>query len=774
MFPRRVVIASLCAVLASLHAAEPPQIPGLSLDAAKPTPALSVDEILQLRGKAYSDAVEAIAGYDERPKVSFDDLVRLLNGFHLEPATKKKGDEALEGILVWERAFFAACRAGGKSHLAELIDLFVHGPISNSNHGILLSPLAVPWIEQELDTIESEPLEEFALPESPAPLPARVQAMPEELQSAVRAYRAASTPFDTAFRLKEKEPWISFQENTDAFWIAANQILIGETKEALPRLRQFAWSGQCGTGLTMLTGPQDFLLFMGLLHERRLPEAIGGALMLDDSWPFGTSSAPRTFHIRRRLLQHCKLDWEAICVGGLIGDEEENAGVSPLISQMAAEGSPRGLHLLATSVPFLKDSAFDSAIGALVLTLGKPPGSREDFSIPGLSSIDPPPRQAPLPKEVQDEVVDTIAASINPESSNFSVHKALEPLTRFIRPSTTDALTRLLAHPEEEAADAAAEALRARGVTVPERRPVPPLHFAFRLGGRPLANCDLWFTLKTGESEVGESVKTDAKGGLEISPRSQARSGEPVTGYNFSLGYLVPQHSSLSDPWFSIYLAAPLQHAEVVSVVIPAQPLTILIAYPQAMPAYAGKELELTLKSLNEKQGFMDYRPPITFSVPVEPLLYLPTVQEGRYQIMLRVPGAATWKVEKVVVSNHPQTVEVKLTPGTDVHGRVRVGADARFGLAELWHDGHKVDEFPSYDEATEGFIYRGLPPGHYVLRVPSSSELRKKEPRDSQEIILKPKPTWAALERPFEITTSSPPEMNLDDLVLPLDTGAK
>ena len=726
---------------------------------------ITVDQVLKRSGKEYIAGLEQIvaqmkAGTGSR--ASFDELARLLESFPA-PGNKAPSEEAYRDGEIFTRAFQRACVEGGPVQIDRLIDLFAHAPASG-DRSEMLPALAELWIAREIEVIAAEAGEKPVFPEIDQPLPESAQKMPEALQKAALLWHAIAAPGTARREATTEGRWIAYQDNEDAFWASALALLRGDTKEAPQHLQQFRWKGSCGMGSTTVEEPKILFQIMTLLRERQLAKAVGALFVIAEVDASREAYRRADGSLQRRLLQICGLDWEQVYLGSILNPFSDfGGGGSQVAGQIATLGSPEAVRLLAASVPFedrLLIPALAAALGPAPIKPSSDPGA---ISNPNLR-----PRRAPLPAEVTQEIIDALAAWTGVARDEYGVFAAIEPLQRFVTPATTEALTRLLDHPSDEIARQAAEALRERGIETPERKPRPPLRFTLAVGGLPLANRKVKYKIESDSFTHTYDGETDARGMLELPPevRPEKESDRLVVGIDNESEESRPLTSPIFtavQPW-----PKPAPAGEAVPISIRTQPVTLLITYPRAMPAFAGKKLLLRLSRKRLVADYSSFPSDAVFAVPASSRVELPSVQEGFYEVSVQVPGAAKWGSGEIEVAGRPYVIEANLTAGSDVSIKPHIAEGDPYIIVELWRG--KERDFSASDFRSAGrTTFRNLPVGRYRFRIPSSEEHDRIFDPDPDEIVLTPKPAWAAAEVTFEITDSSPAKIDLGQIDLPL-----
>jgi hypothetical protein len=124
----------------------------------------------------------------------------------------------------------------------------------------------------------------------------------------------------------------------------------------------------------------------------------------------------------------------------------------------------------------------------------------------------------------------------------------------------------------------------------------------------------------------------------------------------------------------------------------------------------------------------------------------------------LFVPGYARWCGEVKV--DRDQELTITLEKGSDIHFRLLVDDPGwAFFIPDVFQDGKKV----SLGRQERGGFLRGLPAGRYVLRIPSSEEIRKRSRH-----TLDDRTRFGAHDVPFVVHADSPAVIDLGSILLP------
>src|SRR5882757_6757473 len=234
----------------------------------------NVDDILSLQGKALFAAAKKVDG----SKFSARDVIRIAEKLSAE--RNNVGTDDLNRYAL--NSFFGqACKKADASELAEVIQLYVTVDPQSSEKFMLLPPLALRWIHEELKSVSSASVPR-KLESAEVVVPAELENAPTELVNAWKIFKQATGSYDLKFERRPDVKMIDFQSNKRAFYGLVDQLLLKQGEGSAKKLANFGWTGWCGTGHELLSDPQSLTIFMALFRERRIAEAIGAAIYIQD------------------------------------------------------------------------------------------------------------------------------------------------------------------------------------------------------------------------------------------------------------------------------------------------------------------------------------------------------------------------------------------------------------------------------------------------------------------------------------------------------------
>lgn len=740
-------------------------IGSLLANAAPATP--PVDEIVKLSGESLVKTVGS--ALDDRAPLPFDDSLRILDAMRTLNPTEVR-EEDLPAIETYAKTFRAACTAGGTEKLDTLVAAFIAGPSSPIYRGMMLFDLTPLWLEREFRALESEKPDPIVPNTSGISLPDAYRRVAKDTRLMCQQFSALVSPHQINFGRGDGRPWISYNENCDVFWRDADSILAGKTKETLTRLGQFEWGGCIGH--EELYDPQSLLVFMALVRERRLPEAVGAAvrlpgLKMGENWPQGRQ-------IAIRFLTLCGLDWQEVFCGGLI---EASAPFRSLDfgNALAADGGDRVARALAHAL--LAKGSNEEGIVRTLTHMMRPPRAPDSASDEPESDAPrprggevPPRRAAALTEDTREEIIETFAAWASPEADGYALDAAIPSIASLIRPSTTAALRRALEHHSGGIVHKATEALLARGESVPKSGPVPPITFKVMLGGRLVTSAPVEVALQAEKFSRKLHLQSDGQGNITVPGEDFARRHSPVTAVVFQTDMGFNNKRKLEDP--SFHLTFPIRPNQPLpsTIVIPAQPVTLALNLPRLAGVDSNAAVHFQIEGKPKSSADWD-TVAVNFDLPPRPQYFIPALQEGVYIFTVNAPGAATWVSESIVIKGFPKTITATLSKGRDARARIQLPKGGFLGPGAIGlvnGKGLEVNQ-PVFggEEGEEEVLFFSLSPGIYTLSIRSSAEQRKEmfgDVPESKEILLKPREVteWKSVTKRFEITESSPDTVDL------------
>src|SRR5262249_45535128 len=147
----------------------------------------------------------------------------------------------------------------------------------------LLTPLAVAWIKQEFVRLRKEaPRPKFA--DTHPVVPEKIAGLPKELIEAWTAYQNVKRPFDDAFLNLRRDDSISFYDNQKSFFKLIDDVMAARGENLAEKLNVYqAYGTFHGSDVEVVDLSKGLGMFISLLHDGRLAEAVGDCLFLPTS-----------------------------------------------------------------------------------------------------------------------------------------------------------------------------------------------------------------------------------------------------------------------------------------------------------------------------------------------------------------------------------------------------------------------------------------------------------------------------------------------------------
>src|SRR6266487_72145 len=306
----------------------------------------SVDDILSLDGKA----LFATAKKADVSEFSSRDVIRIAKKLSAERNNIGKDDLNRYALGSF---FEHACKKADVNELAEVIQLYVTLDPESFEKFSLLPPLALRWMHEELKNVSSACLPR-KIESAEVAVPAELENASSDLIDAWKSFKQATRVYDLKFERRPGIRMIGFQSNERAFYRLVDELLLKRGEGLAEKLANFGWSGWCGTGQELLSDPQSVTIFMALVRERRIAEAIGAATYIQDHIGLTT----RDIDIRIEFLEKCGVDWESVFDGAQL-DAENHVPPSwhgEYLRALAKYGSDRAASLVVKMAKRGKDS----------------------------------------------------------------------------------------------------------------------------------------------------------------------------------------------------------------------------------------------------------------------------------------------------------------------------------------------------------------------------------------------------------------------------------
>ena len=708
-----------------------------------------IERILGLKGNTLWEAAESLGDAN----FSARDLIRIVQKLIAEPYEKPPGGLNSFGL---SNCFEAACNKASAAELSQLIQIYVNFDHESFEKQFEFQPLAARWIQEELKTGHFRPRKNLVSEETSAPVPGELENREPELVKAWKAYKAIIQPVEqTIYINSSKRSKISFQANQRAFFKLLDDALLKRGKGLAERLIEFGWSGMSGTGSELVNEPRSVAIFMALLSEGRIPEALGAALYVRGDKALITGDTD----VRIEFLRVCGGDWEIVFAGAEI--EAERFGPwgtygDPVLKELAGFGSDHAATLVGMMARQAKPDlrvAYANAISAF-MTEGSLAQLR--FSNGAYDRIS----KRPISPRVKLALAKVLQDFAEPGVSPDLAKAVLDGFARAQLPETKLTLYQLAKHRSAQVAEEAIYVLQAMGekISAPVAAATSPARFRILVNGKPMApHSQIWWELDgfSSTSEVGE----DGMIGIDFLEEA----GKP-TKVSLSSG----ERNSAEGPSFHVELPVPSNLDSVTEVNVEVSSFPLIIRAPAGTTSprdskasvLIKQRLPENLKDTNQTEDLftssIKRQFEITFDQPVNLSL-----QVGHYDVTVTATGAARL-TKQITVPSQTSSLEIQLTAGSDLHYELIRPDGERRAPVELRKAGQHVAE-DYYDR--EKRTFRWLPPGSYVLHIAASKAL---ESEDREFLGYGPANIpWSECDIPFEITPESPGVINLGEIAL-------
>lgn len=586
-----------------------------------------------------------------------------------------------------------------------------------SGNGHLMPALYRRFIEAEIAAIRKQPKRSLQFP-------AEASAIPEPQNyfrprgADDKALRRAFAPFAT-LQAKTVSVPLTVDGSPRGYSEIADAFLRGRDKKAANKLLQFQWNGRCLTGYGEFRNEQLTMVFLGLLRERRIEEALGASLLVQDS-PLWMREPGRPFdQWRIDLLQYCGFDWEEVLIA---------AG---RLAFLAASGSERAARHEITAE---RASIAENGHGSFALQFLAP------FLIPGDPSEwnEKDPRRA-ISAQTQADILALVSGAVQKDSRLYDVKHTLDCLEALRRPETKDALKLLTKHPSVEIANRAVQVLNGMGEDIALREPEPPVRFRIYRNEEPWRSAEFyWRPVDAAKPNAfGDVLKTDTEGFANLpraellDPSNQATRLK-IGIFPYKGGNGGSHQTPLDKPWVEVEIPTPkaLDETTAVHLASCALPVEILYATPPESGSVATTKILLNRagETSSTEWTYDVELGPDTNASPAS--FTLSNIVPGDYQLTVSTPGSAKHVTAPFTVAPGMAPVRVKLEKGSHVYARIASPQNARgTGTIALFQNGRditaEVPPLPYADDSKPRFT--ALPRGHYQFRVLSTAEFMTK-----------------------------------------------
>ncbi len=207
--------------------------------------------------------------------------------------------------------------------------------------------------------------------------------------------------------------------------------------------------------------------------------------------------------------------------------------------------------------------------------------------------------------------------------------------------------------------------------------------------------------------------------------------------------------------------------ARITTVPVELRPLSLSLSATFPLARVAGENVRLRLRHGRQASyGFVMEIISDDFVVPFATNLVFSSLQPGRYQLEVRIPGAAFWQSEHINHGGNGAQVTARLESGADLKYQVNPPGGPSLSVrptVEVLQNGKLLPSHIYADWFTNA--YRSLVPGHYTLRVLSRAEQTRKS--YGTDALIPAAYNYRGAERSFTISENSPNTIDLGTIEL-------
>lgn len=712
---------------------------------------VSADQLLKLEGDEFGQAASDMSYGLDGSDYSADQLIAIAE--KLLPRVVAIGVKGYDNHNPFGLYFSAACEKATYKQLDALIDLYSRIDPGSFEKIDALPRLAARWIERETNAIHDKD-RHFALPATVDDSSGKFSNAPKDLVDGFRKYAGIKAAYEKAFPAPDEK--IDAYANRKSFYEIVTAALRGDTDRE-NELLKYAWTGANCMNVTDVEDAQDIAMLLMLLRERRLDLAVGACLRVITTE--GSTSQPQTTAGPIiKLFRMIGVDWEIILAGAELDRIARPAGVSdrePGVELLAAYSSDRGGILLNQLAHFAGKGWRSEFVSAFDSFIPKDPSAKQvDQEIHYGHAISRDAAQ-PISRKVQELSLHTVEEFAVPDLPEESAGEAVSIFARTQQRSSIPALRLLTQHPSRGVSDRAVAVLSAMGEEAPITNS-EPVSFRILINNEPLpaGKTIHWQVEHRDGSRISSSIDSETDGLVKLDRGHFVGVSSPVrVTFNGS-------HKT-SDSEFTADIRPPSDLGRVTSVSIQASTLQIVLANLYGLNAPFDGHASLWLQPHSENEMSEPYLSSWNkHDVAADPLITLPNVQHGLYDVWIAVTGAEMWhQIIEVIPRMHP--IEAVLKPGSDVRFSVVGPYGEMPHLGRLIRDGQPFK--PQFDRDSG---YRFLSCGNYILVLPGSEvldgrELKRGVARGPDEV------PFSGKQVPFTIAKGSPAVIDLGQIRL-------
>ncbi len=705
-------------------------------------------------------AVPEVYGGESQPPLDLPTLARLHAHFvshtqdlkHPEKLWARDTQRRLEGLMR---------EALEKVDLPTLRQMTLGDGKRNFGNAHLYPALYQRLIAAEVAKVCAQPKFRPTFPSDAPLVPEHLRWSPSAPGTDTAALQRAVGPFTKLLADLSKQKPRGIHKDRVVFSDMMSAVLREREEKVATKLLSFTrGESRCATGADEFEYTRMTLVFIGLLRERRIAEALGLSLYVPDAPAWLRMPGRPIDQWRIDLLKFCGFDWEEVLLAA--------GRVEVLAAAGSEKAAQHGLAILKSAPPDHNGWPWDLRKLASFLAPGDPQyWSKDD------------PRTAISP-QTQAGIIALLDGALRDDLAFHKLDPVLAVFEELRRLETKDALRRMLKHPSTTFANRAASVLNGLDEQIEPIPPSPPVRFRVYLNDQPWRSAELAYSIL--DSKVrgfgGGYLKTDAEGFATI-PRDEfldpaKRGTRMAVKYWPSNGNSVGKDGLFPNPWVEMEIAAPVAFDEVIKVSFSACALPIHIAYGAPPPRMAKAPIRLKLR----KSGMTE---PADTSVTLcfdqehtnaPTNIVLSAITPGEYEFLAEVPGSLHYVSAPFEVKPGMPPVQVKLEKGSNVYAALFVPENAR-GAHEirLFHGEDDVtDKYRTQDfENSARPLFAGVPKGRYQLRVLSTAEFMRrhylsewKAPESRWQSDFRDGVDCAGVVVDFTIDDTTPPLLDL------------
>ena len=732
------------------------------------TPTKLQTEPDELREEELLELAQEVAprdhGAESKPIFDLPKLVEL-HGNYVSLLSHRSRKEKLWGWKTQKRLEETMRRALGKVDFPTLRTLTLGDGKSNRGNGWLHAALYRKLIAIEVARVCSEP--DFK-PNFPAEAPPLTKLLDLPYGKDAELVQRAMGPFAKVLDGVTEQKSHGLSANIEGFMELSEAFLRDPDTKVANDLLRVSWEDcGCGTGAPEFQNTKMTLVFIGLLRERRIAEALGASFFVSDA-PGWMREPGRPFdQWRIDLLKFSGFDWEEVMLE------------TGRLEFLAAAGSERGAK---RALAELKSRWEKSELNFYDL------GEATAFLIPGPPSDwrDTDPRKA-ISAETQAEILDLLNGAVRDEMGFGELDAIMEAFERLARPETKVTLQGLLKHPSTTFANRAASVLRIMGSNIHPILPAPPVRFRIFQNERPWRSVELAYVIVDSRIQYfgSRSVKTDREGFMAI-PRDEFldpdKRGTRIRFHQSpsGSGSQIWSEDQFDEPWVEAEVRIPTAFDETTVVKISAHPLPIEIKYlthpsrsETVHPDHAADAVRMKLMKAG-KLAPTDWSFRLDFNdrrVPPPEKFVLSTIAPGRYQFSVMAPASATYLSAPFEVTANMPPLRITLEKGCNVYASVLAPQNGRGAWDfRLFREGIDITkEFATESGHSDRPIFLGLPSGSYQIHVLSTTEFMSEHsikewptPKEEGELDMREWVDCQGVSKDFTVDDTSPSSLDL------------